>query len=210
MLAEGLGLSGIVSILFTGIVSVFFYLLLVQISLDYDEAVMNPSLGHETLYILKFVRQFSTICVCIFPSDIIIGRNICVREYLFVQSSFALSPSLCEYQVPELHYWKQIHIHGIRYCHGATQLVSHWIHLFLNCILLGQTNILKNGFCNISLEVIFVYFLTCSNFWPSYSLELQGMLDLVSSSKLKYLVCLIDTKGALMLPISTVFSEKLS
>lgn len=35
-------------------------------------------LGHEALLLLKLVRKFSEICICIFPPDIVIGRDFCV------------------------------------------------------------------------------------------------------------------------------------
>lgn len=38
-------------------------------------------LGYEALHILQFVRQFSAICVCIFSSDLIIGRNVYVSVH---------------------------------------------------------------------------------------------------------------------------------
>ena len=89
MLSEGLGLSGIVSILFTGIVSgctlFFLYNCLLHI-----EAVLRKHwfffLGHEALHILKFVGKVSTIRVCIFSFDIIISRDIRVRNLVVIFS----------------------------------------------------------------------------------------------------------------------------
>jgi hypothetical protein len=89
MLAEGLGLSGIVSILFTGIVSgcalFFLYNRLLHI-----EAVLWKHwffvLGHEALHILKFVGKVSKIRICIFSFDIIISRDICVRNLVIIFS----------------------------------------------------------------------------------------------------------------------------
>lgn len=83
MLAEGLGLSGIVSILFTGIVSYSFFcsfsclavgkMIIFIIYADADIYLLLFVLGDETLYLLKFVTQFSAICIRIFSSDIIVG-----------------------------------------------------------------------------------------------------------------------------------------
>lgn len=82
MLAEGIGLSGIVSILFTGIVSAY------QISSTTFKCFSFSAwwflrlcfvLGYEAVHLLKFVWEFSEICICLLPPNIIFGRNICVR-----------------------------------------------------------------------------------------------------------------------------------
>ena len=83
MLAEGLSLSGIVSILFTGIVSCHsIYMSLCDMIPQPKGKYYNGNClclsGHEALYLLKLVYKFSAICVCIFSSDIFPGRDICV------------------------------------------------------------------------------------------------------------------------------------
>lgn len=85
MLAEGLGLSGIVSILFTGIVSAYdifpglFHVCIKTLWWLFWCFV----LGYEALCIFKFVTKFSKICLCFFWVDIIISRNVYVRMISF-------------------------------------------------------------------------------------------------------------------------------
>ena len=83
MLAEGLSLSGIVSILFTGIVSCH-YISMSLVRYDSQPKVKQYNgnclcfSGHEALHLLKLVYKFSAICVFVFSSDIFPGRDICV------------------------------------------------------------------------------------------------------------------------------------
>lgn len=47
-------------------------------------------LGYEALFLLELVRQFTEICICIFPSDIIISWDVCVREHFFFNIKWLL------------------------------------------------------------------------------------------------------------------------
>lgn len=75
MLAEGLGLSGIVSILFTGVVSVHRHFLFSLIISSYYICLvlLDCLVGYEALYVLEFIRKFAAICFGIFSFDIITG-----------------------------------------------------------------------------------------------------------------------------------------
>lgn len=92
MLAEGVGLSGIVSILFTGIVSAKVMALscIYTPSVIYHDILFIYSLGHEALHFLELVRQFSKICICLFPFDIIIGRDFCVRIFCYLSLAVSI------------------------------------------------------------------------------------------------------------------------
>lgn len=66
------------------------YILLLYNRLLHIEAVLQKHwffiLGHEALHILKFVGKVSTICICIFSFDIIISRDIRVRNLVVIFS----------------------------------------------------------------------------------------------------------------------------
>jgi hypothetical protein len=87
MLAEGLGLSGIVSILFTGMVSAIAIHHIVYSCLycGYTWHISYLSSGYEALHIFQSVRQLTTLCFRLFPFTVIFSWNICVS----IRSTFS-------------------------------------------------------------------------------------------------------------------------
>lgn len=166
MLAEGLGLSGIVSILFTGIVSGY----------GFHKILWSPIICWSGVTEMFCYRSWSVIHTQICQKTLNNlhvhfsiwyhrwQRHLCKWAFIILISYWLLKLAFLAMQINDyififfvFYFYFQIYLHGLWYCHGKAQLVTPRVYLFLNCILGSYIWKLKlNNYFNRKFVVFFL------------------------------------------------------